>query len=606
MIKHPPKPVACNLLNAALVKSITSLLAATLICLAAGTSSLRAQTAAPDKIGPIQEEIRELQRDLIDLQKTVMQSGVGPALADDLKDLKGRISAVEKQAGSGAGKDLSALEDKVKDLEKEIAKLSASGGSPQAPAPAETAQAPAPPSSIDFSIPINIMWVLITGYIVMFMQAGFALVETGFTRAKNAGHTMSMNFMVYALGMFGYWLTGFAIQFGGTGAETSVSAVATLGAEVPKVLNKEFGFFLGDKFFGIMGGNGFFLNGDAWNSGIFTLFLFQMVFMDTTATVPTGAMAERWKFVSFVLYGIAVGAIIYPFYGNWVWGGGWLAALGKNFGLGHGHVDFAGSSVVHMQGGILALVGAWMLGPRHGKYNKDGSSNPIPGHNVPMAMLGTFILAFGWFGFNPGSTLAGMDGQIGIIATNTMMAGTTGAIMGMLVTWFRTGKPDMSFMCNGLLAGLVAITAPCAFVESWAACLIGAIAGILVVYAAIFVEETLKIDDPVGAVAVHGFNGLWGVFSLGIFANGKYGAGFNGVDGGVAGLLYGDGSQLVAQCVGILTCIVFVGAWGFIVFKGISIMTSGMRTKLEDEIEGLDIPEMGAEAYPIDTNPTPR
>ncbi|PAW77353.1 MAG: ammonium transporter [Verrucomicrobia bacterium Tous-C9LFEB] len=456
------------------------------------------------------------------------------------------------------------------------------------------------------AVNLNIVWTLLTGFIVMFMQAGFALVETGFTRAKNCCHTMSMNFMVYSLAMLGFWMTGFAIMFGGTGAPTSVSTVGTLGPEVGAALNSALSFNLGGKEFQLMGTTGWFLTGEKfWTGGIFTLFLFQMVFMDTTATVPTGAMAERWKFLPFCIYGVFVGAFIYPLYGSWVWGGGWLAALGKNFGLGHGHVDFAGSSVVHLCGGAIALAGAQILGPRYGKFNKNGTSNPIPGHNVPMAMLGTFILAFGWFGFNPGSTLSGSDPQIGIIATNTMLATASGAAMGMIITWFRFGKPDPSFMCNGLLAGAVAITAPCAFVESWVAVLIGAVAGVWVLYAALFVEEVLKVDDPVGAIAVHGCNGAWGVLSLGLFANGRYGAGWNGVEGNVKGLFYGDASQFVAQCIGTITCIVVVYGISYVFFMLVE-KTIGNRVEVVDEIAGLDIPEMGALGYQADINPESR
>lgn len=456
------------------------------------------------------------------------------------------------------------------------------------------------------TININIVWTLITGFLVMFMQAGFAMVETGFTRAKNCCHTMSMNFMVYALGMLGFWATGFAIMFGGTGAASSVSTVGTLGPEVGAALNSALHFSIAGKEFQLMGTSGWFLFGDQFfTGGIFTLFLFQMVFMDTTATIPTGAMAERWKFFPFCIYAVFVGGFLYPLFGSWVWGGGWLAALGKNFGLGHGHVDFAGSSVVHLCGGAIALAGAQIIGPRYGKFNKNGTSNPIPGHNVPMAMIGTFILAFGWFGFNPGSTLAGTDNQIGIVATNTMLASAAGAAMGMIITWLRFGKPDPSFMCNGMLAGLVAITAPCAFVDAWAAVVIGAIAGVIVLYSALFVEEVLKVDDPVGAISVHGANGAWGVLSLGLFANNKYGAGWNGVEGNVKGLFWGDASQLVAQCIGTLTCIVSVYVIAYIFFSIVE-KTIGNRTEVVDEIAGLDIPEMGALGYQADINPESR
>src|SRR6266496_5613334 len=271
------------------------------------------------------------------------------------------------------------------------------------------------------------------------------------------------------------------------------------------------------------------MGGDVYDVGVFTLFLFQMVFMDTAVTIPTGAMAERWKWSSFLVYGFFMSMVVYPLFANWVWGAGWLSQLGANFGLGHGHVDFAGSSVVHMVGGVAALAGAIVLGPRLGKYDKSGEPQPMPGHDLPMALAGTFILAFGWFGFNPGSTLSGTDIRIAVVATNTMLASAAGAVAAMIFMMAKFGKPDPSMMCNGMLAGLVAITAPCAFVTSPAAMLIGVISGILVCWSVFFVEGTLKVDDPVGAISVHGVNGAWGVLSLGLFADGKYGEGWIGV-----------------------------------------------------------------------------
>src|SRR5881296_1941703 len=351
-------------------------------------------------------------------------------------------------------------------------------------------------------VAINMMWTLLCGFLVMFMQTGFAMVETGLTQAKNAAHTFAMNFMIYPLGMLGFYVLGFGLMFGGVGA------IGTMGGYAG--LNHEITINLFGKSFGLFGGKGFFLTGGSYDVAVFALFLFQMVFMDTTATIPTGAMAERWKYSSFVIYGLFVGSVMYPVFGNWVWGGGWLAMLGQNFGLGHGHVDFAGSSVVHLTGGVLAFVSAALLGPRRGKYNADGTVNAIPGHNIPMALVGTFILAFGWFGFNAGSTLAGSDLRIGVIATNTMLAGAAGGITSMLYMWFKYGKPDPSMLANGTLAGLVAITAPCAFVTAPSAVLIGGIAGVLVCAAVFFIERSLKIDDPVGAISVHGVCGLWG------------------------------------------------------------------------------------------------
>jgi Amt family ammonium transporter len=438
-------------------------------------------------------------------------------------------------------------------------------------------------------VAINIMWTLITGFLVMFMQAGFAMVETGLTRAKNVAHTMAMNFMIYPLGMLGFWVMGYALMFGGTGA------IGTMGGF--NGLNKEVTISLFGRTFGLFGGKGFFLNG-AYDVGAFALFLFQMVFMDTTATIPTGAAAERWKYSSFFIYGIAIGLFMYPIYGNWVWGGGWLSQLGANFHLGHGHVDFAGSSVVHMSGGVIALIFAWMLGPRIGKYNRNGTPNAIPGHNIPMAVIGTFILAFGWFGFNPGSTLAGSDLRISVIATNTMLASAGGALMATLWMWFVRGKkPDPSMMLNGMLAGLVAITAPCAFVASWAAVVIGLVSGILVVEAAFFLERKVKIDDPVGAIAVHGFNGAWGVLSLGLFADGTYGDGWNGVAGTVRGLFYGDPSQLLAEVIGVVANFVWYAVIAFAVFKIADLLVGGNRVSTATEMQGLDIPEMGLPGY---------
>ena len=439
-------------------------------------------------------------------------------------------------------------------------------------------------------VAINFTWTLITGFLVMFMQAGFAMVETGLTRAKNSAHTFAMNFMIYPMGMLGFYLCGFAFMFGGMGP------ISTMGGYAG--LNNELTINLLGKPFGLLGLKGFMLQGAGYDTAVFTLFLFQMVFMDTTATIPTGALAERWKFSSFMLYGCAIGTIMYPVFGNWVWGGGWLSQLGANFRLGHGHVDFAGSSVVHMQGGVIALIASWMVGARYGKFNKDGSVNFIPPHNIPMCMAGTFILAFGWFGFNPGSSLAATDLRIGVVATNTMLASATGALASTLwMWWFRTKKPDPSMMCNGMLAGLVAITCPCAFVSAGGACWIGLISGILVVESVFFFDK-IGIDDPVGAISVHGANGAWGCLSLGLFADGTYGDGWNGVPGTVKGLFYGGGmSQFWAELVGVTTCFITLAVITFVVFKVIGLILGGHRPSEDVEIGGLDIPEMGVLGY---------
>jgi ammonium transporter, Amt family len=441
---------------------------------------------------------------------------------------------------------------------------------------------------------LNIVWTLVTGFLVMFMQAGFALVETGLTRAKNVAHTMGMNFLVYSIGIIGFWAIGFALQMGGVGALSTFGNDSTLSSELV--------IHLGGKAFGLFGMRGFFLSPAVYTAPVAALFLFQMVFMDTAATIPTGAMAERWKFTSFVIFSFILSTIIYPIYANWVWGGGWLSQLGHNFGLGHGHVDFAGSSVVHMVGGVAGLVGAKMMGPRIGKYTADGKAVPIPGHNIPMAVLGTFILAFGWFGFNPGSTLAGTDTHIAVIAVNTMLASASGAFGAYLYMVFRFGTPDVSMLCNGMLAGMVAITAPCAFVTAPISIFIGLVAGILVVVSAMFIETVLKIDDPVGASSVHGVCGAWGILSLGLFADGRYGDGWNGVPGTVRGLFYGDPGQFLAECLGLLANVLWVGLITFVALK-IAGALAGNRVPRETEQLGLDVPEMGMEGYSTEAMP---
>jgi ammonium transporter, Amt family len=469
-----------------------------------------------------------------------------------------------------------------------------------------TAQAKLEPLAVKLSdsvghnrVAINFMWTLVTGFLVMFMQAGFALVETGLCRAKNAGHTMSMNFMIYPMGMLGFYLCGFAFMFGGMADPMSPNngGIATMGGY--SGLNHELGFHIGTKFFGLLGAKGFLLQGAGYDTAAFALFLFQMVFMDTTATIPTGGAAERWKFSAFMIYGCCIGTIMYPLFGNWVWGAGWLANLGANFpGLGHGHVDFAGSSVVHMQGGVICLIFCWLIGPRYGKYDANGKIvHPITPHSIPMVMLGTFILAFGWFGFNPGSSLAGTDLRIAVVAVNTMLASATGALAATLwMWWFRTKKPDPSMMCNGMLAGLVAITAPCAFVSAGGAAIIGLISGVLVVEAVFFFDR-IGIDDCVGAISVHGVNGAWGCLSLGLFADGTYGDGWNAVPGTVRGLFYGGGmGQFWAELIGVTVCFVTLSALSLLVYY-IGEKLVGNRVSHEMEIEGLDVPEMGVPGY---------
>ncbi len=440
---------------------------------------------------------------------------------------------------------------------------------------------------------INMTWAILAAALVMFMQAGFAMVETGLTRAKNAAHTMAMNLVVYGVGMLAFWAVGFALQMGGVGA------IGTFMG--PNLLDHEVSVSAFGHAFGLFGAKGFALTGDAVDVGVLALFVFQMVFMDTAATIPTGALAERWRFAAFLVFSAMVAGIIYPIHANWVWGGGWLSTLGKEFHLGHGVVDFAGSSVVHLTGGVLAFVTCWRIGPRHGRFDAKGRPRPIAAHNVPMAIIGTIILAFGWFGFNAGSTLAGTDLRLAVVAANTMLASGAAMVTAMAYTWRVTGKPDPTFIANGMLAGLVAITAPCAFVTPISAVIIGAIAGVLVIASLLAIERHLKIDDPVGACSVHGVCGAFGTLCVGIFADGKYGDGLNGVPGPVTGLLAGGGAgQLLAQSIGVVTNFAWVGGAGLAAYWLTERMVGSHRVRPDVEMEGLDVNEMGLHAYPAE------
>jgi Amt family ammonium transporter len=438
---------------------------------------------------------------------------------------------------------------------------------------------------------LNLAWVLISAFLVMFMQLGFSMVETGFTRSKNAVHTMAMNFVIYPIGIVGFWVVGYGIAFGGIPGWSSLSSETGAHAEL--------GFHWGSHFVGLLGGTKFALVSVAHDPANLAMFLFSVVFMDTAATIPTGALAERWKFASFVVYGFFMSAVLYPLFANWVWGGGWLSTLGTQYGLGHGEVDFAGSSVVHMTGGVAALAGAIVLGPRIGKFRKDGTIVMIQGHNLPMAVMGTFVLAFGWFGFNAGSTLAASEPRVAEIAVNTAIASAAGALTSLFYVWQRHGRPDVGMACNGLLGGLVAITAPCAFVTPAAAAIIGVVAGLLVTWSVNMLENRLRVDDPVGAIAVHGMNGIWGTLAVGLFADGSFGEGWNGVPGPVRGLLFGDGSQLVAQVIGVATNAGFVFGASYTFFRALDRLV-GNRVDAEVESEGLDELEMGSEAYTRD------
>jgi Amt family ammonium transporter len=412
---------------------------------------------------------------------------------------------------------------------------------------------------------VNFSWTLIAGFLVFFMQAGFAMVEAGLSRAKNTVAVLTKNLMDALIGGLAFWAFGFAFMMGGSALSSGLET--------------------GNPFIGL---SGFMLSGDAYDVTTMELWFFQMVFAATAATIVSGAVAERTKTTAYLAYSFLISAIVYPIYGHWVWGGGWLATL--PFGV--GARDFAGSGVVHAVGGFVAMAGAILVGPRLGKFGSDGKPRNIPGHSLSLVALGTFILFFGWFGFNPGSTLAATDLRISVIAVNTFLAGAAGAVTAVYYSLLKSGKIDLALACNGGLAGLVGITAPCAYVAPLSAVIIGLIAALVMIWALGFVEKTLKVDDVVGAISVHGFAGLWGLLAVGIFADGTYGS--------VAGLIVGDTGQIIAQ----LIDVVVVAAWslgmGFVIF-GLLKKTMGLRASKAEEISGLDIPEHGSEAYPADT-----
>ncbi|MDW7650773.1 MAG: ammonium transporter [Bacillota bacterium] len=401
----------------------------------------------------------------------------------------------------------------------------------------------------ELAVAINTMWVLLAAFLVFFMQAGFAMVEAGFTRAKNAGNIIMKNMMDFACGSIIYWAVGFAFMFGVTkGGFIGVS-----------------GFFVADTFEHL-----------GLDIPITAFLIFQTVFAATAATIVSGAMAERTKFISYLMYSVVISAVIYPVVGHWGWGGGWLSEIG--------FIDFAGSTIVHSVGGWAALVGAAVLGPRIGKFGSDGKANAIPGHNITLGALGVFILWFGWFGFNPGSTISGLDLSIAHIAVTTNLSAAAGALLAMSFSWVRYGKPDVSLTLNGALAGLVGITAGTAAVDFVGALLIGAGAGVLIILAVEFIEKVLHVDDPVGAVAVHGVCGAYGTVMVGLFAT----------DGG---LFYGGGTALLGvQALGVLAVAAWTMSTAYILFKLISV-TVGLRVNATEEEEGLDAGEHGMEAY---------
>lgn len=412
---------------------------------------------------------------------------------------------------------------------------------------------------------LNAAWVLLAAFLVFWMQAGFAFLEAGLTRAKNTTNILFKNVIDFLFASLVFWAIGYALMFG-----------ASAG--------------------GWLGTSGFFISSgeDVAGLPVMAFWFFQLVFAGTAATIVSGAMSERTRFVSYLVYSIVITAIIYPIAGHWMWGGGWLATLP----FGSGFKDFAGSTVVHSIGGWLSLVGALALGPRIGRFAKDGTPRAIPGHSISMATLGVFILWLGWFGFNPGSQLAIHGGNadvVALVAVNTNLAAAAGALVSMTLTWaFLTRKPDLGATLNGALAGLVAITASCAFVTPAASLVIGAVGGGVVVYGALLLEK-LKIDDPVSAVPVHLMNGIWGTLAVGIFAT----------EGGVTGLIAGNGGQLVAQLTGVLV----IGAWcvatGYLLFFVLLKRFVGLRISRDEEFKGLDFNEHGSEAYPGDVVGSP-
>lgn len=417
---------------------------------------------------------------------------------------------------------------------------------------------------------LDTIWVMVAAFLVFWMQAGFAYVEGGLTRAKNTNNIMMKNLMDFCIGSVAFWAVGFAFMFGDGNPFVGTTGWFLTGADNSPAT--------GDAYQGVYSA----LN---WTGvPLFAKFMFQLVFAATAATIVSGAMAERTKFSAYLIYSFVVSAFIYPVVGHWIWGGGWLAKLGM--------WDFAGSTVVHSTGGWLALVGAILLGPRLGKYSREGKPLAIPGHSLPMAALGVFILWLGWFGFNPGSTMAA-DASIAQIALTTNLAAATGAVAALFTSWLLLKKPDVSMTLNGVLAGLVAITAPCAFVSPLSAAIIGVLAGAVVVVSVLLLDRA-KVDDPVGAVSVHGVCGVLGTLALGVFAQ----EGYAPANTTGNGLLFGGGWKLLtAQAIGAGAVFLWCIVAGVILF-GLLKVTIGIRVSAEEEIEGLDIGEHGISAYP--------
>ncbi|MBI3583942.1 MAG: ammonium transporter [Nitrospinae bacterium] len=442
---------------------------------------------------------------------------------------------------------------------------------PPVPAVQEAAPAPAAPASPawDAKFAADTVWTLVTAFLVFFMNLGFAMVESGLCRSKNAVNILSKNVIVFCVTVVFFWFVGFGIMFSSGNSYFGTTGWMLFGADNSPAT--------GDAYKGIFAS----LN---WTGvPLYAKFIFQLVFAGTAATIVSGAVAERIKYFSFFVFSAAMAIVIYPVAGHWIWGGGWLATMKTPF------LDFAGSTVVHSIGGWAALMGAILLGPRIGKYTKDGKVNAIPGHDMGMATLGMFVLWFGWFGFNPGSTMAADADAISRVAINTCIAGAVGGVAATFAAYLALGKPDLSMVLNGILAGLVAITAPCNWVTPVGSFIIGLIAGILVVYAVLFFDK-IQVDDPVGALSVHLVNGVWGTLSLGLFAA--------NVSGGITGLFYGGGiAQLIAQIKGVVAVGAYVVVVSLICWAIIKAVM-GLRVGEEEEREGLDIGEHGMQAYP--------
>lgn len=409
---------------------------------------------------------------------------------------------------------------------------------------------------------VNFAWTLISAFLVFNMQAGFTFLGAGFVQKKNTLNYLAMSFVGFCVGALVFWLVGFALMFGGSKIAPGLSC--------------------GNQFIGY---SGFLLVGDSYDVSTAVLWLFQIMFAATACTILTGAVAERLKFHAHVFYSVFLCSVLYPVFGHWMWGKGWLEML--PFGV--GARDFAGSGIVHGMGGLLAFIAAWIVGPRFGKYNPDGSPNVIHGHNLLYIVIGTLTLIFGWFGFNAGSTLAVTELRVSIIAVNTFLSAASGAITLLYLSYYKPKKSDVIMMCNGALAGCVAITASGAYVPHWAAIVIGIIASVITRFSLHFIENKLKIDDPVGAISVHGVNGLWGLLSVGIFSDGTY--------GGVHGLITGSGWQLLAQFIACVTLIAWCFTVGFAFFYTFKRLF-GLRVPVNIERSGLDVYEHGTSCYP--------